>query len=87
MINQLLPEALVYLTNINSQQWGAEYKLWRNSQIYGFAETQCFLKLLSALLERNAPKVEVAAYSRTTSTSRSSQGSRSESMVFSQRYM
>ena len=90
MINQLLPETLTYLTAINSQHYGADYKMWRSSQVYGLIETQCFLRFLSAVLERNAPKEEMAAWSR-SNTSRSSRansqaGSRCNSMVFTQRY-
>ena len=54
--------------------------------MYGFTETKCFLSFLSAVLEKNAPKEEVTGYSK-SSRATSQAGSRSDSMVFSHRYI
>lgn len=76
MIKQLLPETLEFLQEINTKCSSTPYSLWSNSQTYGMTETQCFLNLLSAVLERNAPKVE-SSVTHTGMTSRSSRMSSS----------
>lgn len=60
MIKQLLPETLNYLHETNTRCLGALYSTWVDSQVYGVTETRCFVNLLSAVLERNAPKIDSA---------------------------
>ena len=79
MIRQLLPETLKFLADVNTKTSGAEYTSWSKSQTYGFSETQCFLNLLSAVLERNAPKID----SSSTYAGSSSYGSRGSSRMSS----
>lgn len=70
MIKQLLPETLQYLHETNTRSVGALYLTWVDSQVYGVTETRCFVNLLSAVLERNAPKVDSSlAYTGTASIS------------------
>ena len=76
MIKQVLPETLEYLQETNTKHLGAVYTEWSQSQVYGLTETRCFLNLLSAVLERNAPKVETAlTYTGTASQLQSRPGS------------
>ena len=82
MIKQLLPETLQYLQETNTKCTGALYSSWADQQVYGMTETRCFLNLLSALLERNAPKVETAL-THTGTGSRLSSGRWSESRASS----
>ena len=74
MIKQLLPETLNYLQETNTRCLGALYSTWVDSQVYGVTETRCFINLLSAVLERNAPKID-SAFIHTGTASRLS-GSR-----------
>ena len=60
MIRQLLPDTLAYLHETNTRCLGALYSTWVDSQVYGVTETRCFTNLLSAVLERNAPKIDSA---------------------------
>ena len=71
MIKQLLPETLNYLHETNSRCLGALYSTWVDSQVYGATETRCFVNLLSAVLERNAPKID-SAFTHTGTASISS---------------
>lgn len=73
MIRELLPETLEYLENVATKHHGAEYTMWSRSQVHGLTETQCFLSLLSAVLERNSPKDD-SGLSYTASGSHSSRG-------------
>ena len=83
MIKQLLPDTLVYLHEINTKCLGTTYTQWASSQVYGMTETQCFLNFLSAVLERNSPKVE-SSVTHTGLGSRSSRlSSRMESRASS----
>ncbi len=90
MIRQLLPETLEFLANVNTKHSGAEYTSWSKSQAYGFSETQCFLNLLSAVLEKNAPKIESSSsYAGTSSfgsRGSSRMSSRASSVMTSYRY-
>jgi len=74
MIRQLLPETLEYLERVNTQHCGEEYTMWCKSQVHGLTETQCFLRLLSAVLERSFPKEDTSGMS-TGRGSYSSRGS------------
>ena len=90
MIRQLLPETLEYLENVATKHHGAEYTMWSRSQVHGLTETQCFLSLLSAVLEKNSPKDD-SSQSYTASGSHSSRGSntsdsRAGSVMKSYRY-
>lgn len=58
MIKQLLPDTLQYLHETNTRCISALYSTWVDNQVYGLTETNCFVNLLSAVLERNAPKVD-----------------------------
>ncbi len=77
IIKQLLPETLDYLYKTNTKSPGTSYSLWASSQTYGLSETQSFLNLLSAVLERNSPKVE----SSVTHTGMASRSSRMSSKM------
>ena len=79
MIRQLLPETLEYLEQTNLKHYGAEYRAWSRSQVYGMVETQTLLNLLSAVLERNSPKRDTES-SYTGMSSRYS-GSRASSSM------
>lgn len=91
MIRQLLPETLEYLAQTNTKHCGETYAMWSRSQVYSLTETQCFLNLLSAVLERNSPKEEVGLSCRGTG-SYSSRGSsvmsesRASSVMMAYRY-
>ena len=67
MISQLLPDSLEYLLETNSKLKGHRYSTQLQSRVYGIAETQCFLNLLSAVMERNCPKVDSSVYGGTAS--------------------
>ncbi len=83
IIKQLLPETLEYLYKTNTKCLGTSYSLWASSQTYGTTETQSFLNFLSAVLERNSPKVE-SSVTHTGMASRSSHmSSRMESRASS----
>ena len=93
MIRQLLPETLKYLHEVNTESSREEYTLWSRSQVRGLTETQCFLGLLSAVLERNSPKDAVVGMSsRSTACSHSSRASstmesRASSAMLTHRYV
>ncbi len=55
MITQLLPDSLDF---INTKHSGPVYVSHLPTHSFGISETHCFLSFLSAVLERNAPKVE-----------------------------
>ncbi len=81
IIKQLLPETLEYLHKTNTKCLGTSYSLWASSQTYGLIETQSFLNFLSAVLERNSPKIE-SSVTHTGMASRSSRlSSRASSAV------
>lgn len=71
MIKQLLPDTLEYLHNLNTEHLGALYTSHLQSRVSGIAETRCFLNFLSAVLERNSPKVD-SSLTYTGTASRSS---------------
>ena len=71
MIKQLLPETLSFLHETNSRCLGALYSTSVEGRVYGLTETQCFVNLLSAVLERNAPKVD-STFTHTATVSGSS---------------
>ena len=77
MIRQLLPETLDYLARANTEHSKETYTVWSRSQVFGLTETQCFLGLLSAVLERNAPKEDWSSSQRGTG----SYGSRGSSVM------
>ena len=84
MIKQLLPETLNHLHETNTRYLGALYSTWVDSQVYGVTETRCFTNLLSAVLERNAPKVDSAfTHTGTASISSRLSGSRIDSRASS----
>jgi len=71
MIKQLLPDTLEYLHNLNTEHLGALYTSHLQSRVSGITETRCFLNFLSAVLERNSPKVD-SSLTYTGTASRSS---------------
>ena len=68
MISQLLPDSLDYLQETSTKLRGPCHSSQPQSRVYGVAETQCFLRLLSAVLERNSPKADASVYGGTTAS-------------------
>lgn len=76
IITQLLPEALDFIKATNTKHSGPSYSNQLQSQNFGMTETHCFLSFLSAVLERNAPKMESSVgYLGASTASRISAGS------------
>lgn len=72
MIKQLLPDTLEYLQNLNTKQSGPLYTSHLQNRVFGITETRCFFNFLSAVLERNSPKVDSLSLTYAGTASRSS---------------
>ena len=87
MIKQLLPDTLEYLQNLNTKHSGPLYISHLQNRVFGITETRCFLNFLSAVLERNSPKVDssltyAGTASRSSRVSSQMSVSRSSSAMF-----